>query len=474
MTKRLLYIVVAVALMSAIVAKAALPALIIPVAEAVQALVIRSAGRQAIIELSTAAANDTTFAAAVTAVRGTQVAAWLGFGAVAAAYPVNTDIPVAPTLATEKYSVAVGPIGTNYKPAYISPGYKLEYPRGFESSSESWKVYGKTREDAIAAFIEKAKLSSDFKARYGTPTGWAIYPQHLPQYWADMNKLDWSIQIYTDKDGYRQCPGNDCGKPWDVYPADPVEPRDGQRRILLDGTKFKADIEDPDWSSEEARDFALQSGFGFVTKGSSNEPVRVGISTDGANIRIQEDVQTQSPDGKPQVVSRALDIAPGTGQATSTTAASQVGATLETLPANWSPSTSGQGTNGSGWPDDYARQATLASVDTGIGRVATATDAIKDVLTKKEEIEDPLLPDMAEVNKEVTYFDQFKDLLAWRLPSVQPECPTLEYQNVISGYTFDIVIDAHCTLMTADHQRMIDAIMIAVWSIMALWIILEA
>jgi hypothetical protein len=49
---------------------------------------------------------------------------------------------------------------------------------------------------------------------------------------------------------------------------------------------------------------------------------------------------------------------------------------------------------------------------------------------------------MAEVNKEVTYFDQFKDLLAWRLPSVQPECPTLEYQNVISGYTFDIVIDA--------------------------------
>jgi hypothetical protein len=85
-----------------------------------------------------------------------------------------------------------------------------------------------------------------------------------------MNKLDWSIQIYTDKDGYRPCPGNDCGKPWDVYPADPVEPRDGQRRILLDGTKFKADIEDPDWSLKK-HDFALQSGFGFVTKGSLNE-----------------------------------------------------------------------------------------------------------------------------------------------------------------------------------------------------------
>jgi hypothetical protein len=115
------------ALMSAFVAKAVLPALILPVAEVVQALVIRSAGRQAIIELSTAAANDTTFAAAVTAVRGTQVAAWLGFGAVAAAYPVNTDVPVAPTLASEKYSVAVGPIGTtaNYKPAYISQFIRL-------------------------------------------------------------------------------------------------------------------------------------------------------------------------------------------------------------------------------------------------------------------------------------------------------------------------------------------------------------
>jgi hypothetical protein len=116
---------------------------------------------------------------------------------------------------------------------------------------------------------------------------------------------------------------------------------------LLDGTKFKADIEDPDWSAEEAQDFALQSGFGFVTKGSSNEPCESAYQQMAQMYGYRKTMQTQAPDGRPQVVSRALDMA-GTGQATSTTAASQVGATSETLPANWSPSTSGQGTDSSG------------------------------------------------------------------------------------------------------------------------------
>lgn len=473
MKKRLIIVLLVVLSFAAVSAKAFVPPPLLPViAEAIQAIVIRGAGRQAIAELSTAAANDATFAAAVTAVRGSQFAAWLGFGAVAAAYPVNLDTPVAPTLAKDQYAVAVGPIGqtNNYKPEFMSPGFEIQFNR----AGENWKVYGKTREDAIAAYFKKASESSVFLGYYGRPLSWKVYNDTTPGVWEDMTRVYWDISVFTDKDGYRNENKWSSGVYVTIGHANAVEPRDGQRRILFDGKQFYADPEDPDWSLEEAKDFAKQTSFGFVAKGKANEPLRVGITADGTKIRLQEDVQVKTIDGKDQVVSRSLDIAPGTGQAIASATATQVGVTLETAPAEWIAGDTGTDNTGSGWPDDYARQPTLSSVDVGVGKISKTADEIKDILSKEKEVSDPLMPEMSDVVSQVTYFEQFKNLLAWRIPNVKAECPVLDYDQEISEFTFEVVIDSHCKLMTAEHQRMLDAIMIAVWTISALWIILGA
>lgn len=468
MMKRYFFLMVCL-LSVAIISHAALPALVLPVvAEAVEALVIRSAGRQIVTSLSTAAANDTTFAAAVAAVRGTQVAAWLGFGAVTAAFPGDSDAPVSPTLAKEKYSVAVGPIGTtaDYKPKFISPGYKMDSPEYGKF------VYGTTREEAMAALMVALRGNAEWVSMYGNPVSWRPYKAgDGSTTWNDPARPYWTVEIHTD--GYYN-DLNQTGHQRYIYPAEPVEPRDGQRRILYNGKTFEADQDDPDWGRQDAADFGYQRAIGFVGKGSNNEPLRVGLTAQDANIRITEDVQGLTPDGKPQVISRVLDIAPGTGQATATSAGTQVGTTLETQPADWSGGATSGTSNSGGWPDDYARQVTLTSVDVGVGKIAKSSEEIKDILSKKEELPDPAMPDASELNKQITYAEQFKDLLSWKMPAVTSECPVVEYQNVISGYTFDIRIDAHCQLMTADHKKMLDAIMIAVWAIMAMWIVLEA
>ena len=148
--KKKIFIVVLLFLVFIGAAKAVLPAFVIPfAAEVVEAIVVRSAGRQIVSTLGTAAANDTTFAAAVTALRGTQVAAWLGFGAVTAAFPGNVEAPESPVLAKEKYLVQVVPNASteDFKPAKISAGYYVYVMK--PGTWEELRVYGKTKEEAV-------------------------------------------------------------------------------------------------------------------------------------------------------------------------------------------------------------------------------------------------------------------------------------------------------------------------------------
>lgn len=469
MKKRVLFFVLVTILLTSIAAKAALPALVLPViAEAVEALVIRSAGRQIVTSLSTAAANDTTFAAAVAAVRGTQVAAWLGFGAVTAAFPGNADAPVSPTLAKERYAVAVGPIGmtVDYKPTFISPGYKMDSPEYGKF------VYGKTREEAAAAVMVALKASAEWVSTYGNPVSWRPYRSYAGQTnWNEPGRSYWTIEIYTD--GYYN-DINQSGQQRYIYPAEPVEPRDGQRRILYNGKAFQADTEDPDWSSQDVADFGEQTAIGFVGKGANNDPLRVGLVSQGANIRVTEDVQGLSPDGKPQVVTRVLDISPGTGQATSTSSGTQVGTTLETKPADWSSSSPSGSTSSAGWPDDYARELTVKRVANAAESSADSLTKLSDELTKKKDAADPEFTDTSSLKDKLIFKDVFKNVLSWKLPPHTSECPVIQWKAEIAGFDLSPRIDKHCDLIDQNLRSTINTAFGVLYLAIAFFILMGA
>jgi hypothetical protein len=458
------YIVFFSLIFFAVAVKAALPALILPfMAEAVEAIVVRSAGRQIVSTLGTAAANDTTFAAAVTALRGTQVATWLGFGAVTAAFPGNVEAPESPALAKEKYLVQVIPSASTeeFKPAKISAGYYVYVMK--PGTWEELRVYGKTREEAVNNWIAKAKVNSDYVPSGGIPTSWKPYSAM----WNDLSQDNWSIQVFTPDD-----PANGCCK--GVYRSDLVEPRDGQRRVLIKNGQFFPDSEDPDWSANDIAEFGKPASFGFVSKNANNERIRVGITATETKLKINEDVETLTPDNKPQIVSRELELTQA-GAAVGTSSGVKVGQTLETQPAQWNDGTaSNQDGATSGWPDDYARQATLSSVDSGVVAINKSVNDVGEFLKKKEELDDPAIPDSGDILKQVYYFDSFKDLLAWRMPSIKSQCPVVEYQSVLDGYVMDVRIDAHCTIMTPEHYAMLRLIMLAAWTLSAMWVLLEA
>lgn len=473
MRKKLILFVVFLVI-TAGVAKAALPALALPfIAEAVEAIVVRSAGRQIVAQLGTAAANDTTFAAAVTAIRGTQVAQWLGFGAVAAAWAVNEDTPVAPVLAKQKYAVQVGPLPKDdYKPAKVSPGFEIriwDY-----KNAKAYYVYGKTREEAINNWMIKAKSDDRYSTPIGPPTSWNYTDSYWgAKDWANTTLDSWGFTYWSSTNPN---PYDTGGSSETVYRSAPVEPRDGERRILFQSGRFIPDNTDPDWSEQEAIDFGQPAAFGFVGKGVNNEPLRVGITATPSEIHIKEDVQGLTPDGKPTVVSRDLQLAPGTGTAVSTSSATQAGQTLETQPANWSPpGTSGDsGTSSSSWPSDYARDATVLKGSQAAEKSAESLKTISEELTKKADSADPEGPDMDQLKNLLTFKDVFKDLLQWQLPPHKSECPIIEFKAEIAFFDLSPRIDAHCKMIDEQLRETMNTAFGVVYLVIAFFILMGA
>ena len=414
-------------LLFSVAVKAALPALVLPfIAEAVEAIVVRSAGRQIVSTLGTAAANDSSFVAAVAAIRGTQIAQWLGFGVVAGAFPVNLDIPVSPTLAKERYLVQIGQsTDDSYKPAKVSPGYVITIYSNV-SPWDTYKIFGKTRDEAVSNWMAIVKTDPRYVQDI-MPTEWKPYSSK----WGDDSQENWTF-VY----GNAQNPLSNSNYLKGVFRADAVEPRDGQRRILIQNGQFLPDISDPDWSESEARDFGKQSSFGFVSKNGSNDPIRVGFTATPAQVNVKADIQSLAPDGKPQIVSRAIQFSPGTGQAISTSSEVKVGQTLETAPSDWSSPDNNSGSSIE-WPTDYARDATVSNVSKSV-------EKLNDDLTKKTEIQDPQLEDLDGLKKIVFFGDYFNKLLAFNFPPHVSTCPIIEFEAVVGGVDLHPKISAQC------------------------------
>ena len=107
------------------------------------------------------------------------------------------------------------------------------------------------------------------------------------------------------------------------------------------------------------------------------------------------------------------------------------------------------------FPSDYAREPTVQQ--------------IRDALTQQKPApDDPTSRTGSEIGDQFfkTTFDALK---GWSLPGHSSQCPTGSFAAFGSTH----VIDAHCGLINS-HWGTLQAAMLVVWSIAALWIVLRA
>lgn len=414
-------------------AHAALPLLAVPIVEAaVTRIAITQAGKQIIKSIGTAAANNAEFAALVNTLRGTQVAAWLGLGAVTAAWPIgDDDYPVADQLGEFKYMVQVGPLsGDSYRAQFKSPGYRINYTNYYPYQSLDY--YGSTREKAINKFLLNiAKDSEQFVKSYGHPSGNWYVADYQVEGWNDTRQMYWTFTFKSD--------GKLGEYSYDVIPADPVESLDGTRRIIYDSYNgFRADPDDPDWDKQSVADFAQRSGVSFRAKNDANQPLRVAVLKGDSVVTITEDIEQTDP--KPAVLRNSISINPLSGSAVSSEGKTVSDADLVSYPLPDTSSSNGNSGNSSGWPSDYARDPTVQKVVDG-------QEKLFKELSDAKEVEIPEGPDSQSLKDTMLFKGVFDRVLGFELPPHRSECPVIEFSPTLSGSQIDIVIDGHCQLL---------------------------
>lgn len=113
------------------------------------------------------------------------------------------------------------------------------------------------------------------------------------------------------------------------------------------------------------------------------------------------------------------------------------------------------------FPNDYARQ----------GETAAAVIPLVDALTASGVVADPVEPLVADMPGWGTTFDNLND---WVLPAHASACPRPDLDlSMVLGVGNVFTLDSHCDLMN-DNGAALQAAMMAVWSMMAVFIVLRA
>lgn len=182
-----------------------------------------------------------------------------------------------------------------------------------------------------------------------------------------------------------------------------------------------------------------------------------------------EQVQTAT---QTQVKTTEIQIDPQTSQVTSVTTSTSPGSlaspTASSVPTQTDPQTQPTSQENTPtvqtrpgeqlipeFPSDYAREPTVQQ--------------IRDALTQQSSAPvDPASRTSSEITE--SFFNgTFDALKGWSLPGHSSQCPTGSFDALGSTH----VIDAHCTLIS-NHFGVLQAAMIVVWSVVALWIVLRA
>lgn len=139
---------------------------------------------------------------------------------------------------------------------------------------------------------------------------------------------------------------------------------------------------------------------------------------------------------------------------------------LATAASTANPAIAGSGSGTVTFPSDYARA----------GEAVSAANVITAVLGPKLDAitatgvdpENPVQPAGSEFDQ-AFFQGTFTNLLGWQLPAHSSQCPTSSFTWHSNSYT----IDSHCQLI-ANHFSVFSSVMAAVWTVLALFILLGA
>lgn len=123
------------------------------------------------------------------------------------------------------------------------------------------------------------------------------------------------------------------------------------------------------------------------------------------------------------------------------------------------------GSAAAAFPSDYARQGEAASAAASIN--ATLGPKLDKLIETSAAPADPLVPDMAGYTD---FGNTFSSLLSWQLPGHTSTCPTASF---MTPWSTSYTINSHCQLIL-DHWAVLQAAMMVVWTIGALFVVLRA
>lgn len=224
-------------------------------------------------------------------------------------------------------------------------------------------------------------------------------------------------------------------------------------------------------------------------KDSSGRPIAVeyAVSPDGTKTYVTHYTQTDVG-GQSVVNTQAITLDAATGQVVGSSASaaqgSISGAGSASVPvvetgASVAPSSTSTNTSPIVFPTDYARAGEAAQASTSINsKIETTGKSITDSIENSYKIDnavspdDPALPETAEFT-DGFFKDTFSPLLSWQLPAHSSACPTPDLSFTVFGSYNHLILDSHCTIFESV-KGTLSTVMIAVWLIVAMFIVLGA
>lgn len=279
-----------------------------------------------------------------------------------------------------------------------------------------------------------------------------------------------------------------------VNPASPpVKPADQYCPIIPvpDGTSFGPDATDPDCTAianaagadvqvgaakvratdksiTVTRDDGTQTTYQALPSGRSQvQMLSYNAATDSTSYTTIEFSAPNATTGQATIEGVSSSSVPGGGslQGTSPGGVGAVG-TGGSMTSGGMTSGSGSGTGGATFPSDYARH----------GEATTAANGIKDAvgtlhgdLTGTTTTGDPVEPTSGDMPG---WGSTFSSLLGWQLPAHGSSCPTPSLDLAFMGLGSHSMT-MHCTLIN-NHFDALNAAMMVVWTVLALFVVLRA
>jgi len=122
------------------------------------------------------------------------------------------------------------------------------------------------------------------------------------------------------------------------------------------------------------------------------------------------------------------------------------------------------------FPTDYARDATVAGISSGVAQLHTDSVQLHTDLTSTAATAptDPAVKPTTDISDQLLD-SSFAGLKSWALPARAVSCPTASFSVWAQSFT----IDAHCTLWSTVASQ-VQAVSLVSWALLAMFIVLGA